>query len=62
DVERSAPEPRTAGEQREALPPPAEEKPAEKDPAGEEPGAPEDGRPAEEMQHFHDWLKRLKGR
>ncbi|HEY5132840.1 MAG TPA: tetratricopeptide repeat protein [Candidatus Krumholzibacteriaceae bacterium] len=67
DVERAAPEPGTALEQREALPPPAEEKPAEEKsgeekPAGEGPGAPEEGLPTEEMQHFRDWLKRLKGR
>jgi len=62
DVERAEPEPRTAREQLEALPPPAGEKPVEEKPAGEAPGAPEDGLPAEEMQHFRDWLKRLKSR
>ena len=61
-VERAAPEPRAEREQQEALPPPAGEKPGEENPVGEESDAPEDGLPAEEMQHFRDWLKRLKGR
>jgi hypothetical protein len=44
------------------LPPPAGEEPAEEMQAGEGADAVEHGLPPEDMQHFRDWLKRLKGR